>query len=292
MTAVAPPDIVTAAVDAGEDKARVPGWQLALRGFLAVYLLGAATLLAVVVTEATGVEILGAVLFPLGLTLVVLLGWELVTGAYGLVPLAAMEGRIRVRDCLRVFAWMILGHAVGGVAAAWMLTSVLTGMGTDPDATGVQSMVELTVEKTTAYAEAGAATGLGWVILSAVLCNWLVALGVVMSFASSSTTGKILAIWLPILTFFALGYEHAVVNHFTIPAGMMLGADVTIADWLLWNQIPVHIGNFLGGFVLTGLGLYFAQRRRLTRRDEDDADDAAEAGHAGRTADAAAPAGG
>ena len=55
MTAVAPPDIVTAAVEGGEAKADAPGWQLALRGFLAVYLLGAATLLAVVATEATGV---------------------------------------------------------------------------------------------------------------------------------------------------------------------------------------------------------------------------------------------
>ncbi|MCT1435398.1 formate/nitrite transporter family protein [Dietzia maris] len=265
MTAVAPPDIVTAAVEGGEAKADAPGWQLALRGFLAVYLLGAATVLAVVATEATGVAILGAVLFPLGLTMVVLLGWELVTGAYGLVPLAAMEGRIRVRDCLRIFGWMILGHTVGGLAAAWMLTSVLTGMGTEPDATGAQGLVDLAVEKTVAYKEAGVVTGLGWVTLSAVLCNWLVALGVIMSFSSTSTSGKILAIWLPILTFFALGYEHAVVNHFTIPAGMMLGADVSIADWLLWNQIPVHVGNFIGGITLAGLGLYFAQRTRVDR---------------------------
>ena len=268
MTAAAPPDIVTASVAAGEQKARQPGWQLALRGFLAVYLLGAATTLAVTVTAATGVEILGAILFPLGLTLVVLLGWELVTGAYGLVPLAAMEGRVRVRDCLRVFGWMILGHTVGGLAAAWMITSVLTGMGTEPDATGAQALAELAVEKTLAYKDAGVVTGLGWVTLSAVLCNWLVVLGVVVSYSSSSTAGKILAIWLPILTFFALGYEHAVVNHFTIPAGMMLGADVSIADWLLWNQIPVHIGNFIGGFALTGLGLYFAQRTRVGRPDD------------------------
>lgn len=265
MTAVAPPDIVTAAVEGGEAKTDAPGWQLALRGFLAVYLLGAATLLAVVATEATGVAILGAVLFPLGLTMVVLLGWELVTGAYGLVPLAVMEGRLRVRDCLRIFGWMILGHTVGGLAAAWMLTAVLTGMGTEPDATGAQGLVDLAVEKTITYKEAGLVTGLGWVTLSAVLCNWLVALGVIMSFSSSSTSGKILAIWLPILTFFALGYEHAVVNHFTIPAGMMLGADVSIADWLLWNQIPVHIGNFIGGMTLAGLGLYFAQRTRVDR---------------------------
>ena len=265
MTAVAPSDIVSASVEAGEQKAHVPGWQLALRGFLAVYLLGAATTLAVMVTDATGVEIVGAVLFPIGLTLVVLLGWELVTGAYGLVPLAALEKRVRVRDCLRVFGWMILGHTIGGLAAAWMITSVLTGMGTEPDATGAQALADLAVEKTIAYKEAGLVTGLGWVTLSAVLCNWLVALGVIMSFSSSSTSGKILAIWLPILTFFALGYEHAVVNHFTIPAGMMLGADVSVADWLLWNQIPVHIGNFIGGFTLAGLGLYFAPRTRVPR---------------------------
>ena len=46
---------------------------------------------------------------------------------------------------------------------------------------------------------------------------------------------------------------------------MMLGADVSVADWLLWNQIPVHIGNFIGGFTLAGLGLYFAQRTRVHR---------------------------
>ncbi|RKE58574.1 formate/nitrite transporter [Dietzia kunjamensis] len=83
--------------------------------------------------------------------------------------------------------------------------------------------------------------------------------------AKADAPGWILAIWLPILTFFALGYEHAVVNHFTIPAGMMLGADVSIADWLLWNQIPVHVGNFIGGITLAGLGLYFAQRTRVDR---------------------------
>ncbi len=267
MNAVAPPDIVTAIVEAGEQKARVPGWQLALRAFLAVYLLGAATTLAVVVTDATSVAILGAVLFPIGLTLVVLLGWELVTGAYGLVPRAALEHRVRVRDCVRVFSWMILGHTIGGLAAAWMITSVLTGLGTEPDATGAQALADLAVEKTVAYREAGLVTGLGWVTLSAVLCNWLVVLGVVMAFSSTSTAGKILAIWLPVLTFFALGYEHAVVNHFTIPAGMMLGADVTVTDWLLWNQIPVHVGNFIGGSTLTGLGVYFAQRDRVGRPD-------------------------
>jgi formate transporter len=37
---------------------------------------------------------------------------------------------------------------------------------------------------------------------------------------------------------------------------MMLGAKVSVADWWLWNQIPVTLGNLVGGFVFTGLALY------------------------------------
>jgi formate transporter len=68
--------------------------------------------------------------------------------------------------------------------------------------------------------------------------------------------GKIAATWLPIFTFFALGFEHAVVNMFIIPTGMLLGAKVSVYQWWVWNQIPVTLGNLVGGFVFTGLALY------------------------------------
>ena len=73
---------------------------------------------------------------------------------------------------------------------------------------------------------------------------------------TTSTLGKIVTAWMPIFIFFAQGFEHAVVNMFVIPTGMMLGAKVTFADWWLWNQIPVTLGNLIGGFVFTGLALY------------------------------------
>ncbi|HLR60321.1 MAG TPA: formate/nitrite transporter family protein, partial [Pseudogracilibacillus sp.] len=52
-------------------------------------------------------------------------------------------------------------------------------------------------------------------------------------------------------------FEHAVVNMFVIPAGILLGADITFSDWWLWNQIPVTIGNFVSGFFFTGVLLYY-----------------------------------
>jgi len=55
------------------------------------------------------------------------------------------------------------------------------------------------------------------------------------------------------------------VNMFAIPAGMLLGARVSMADWWLWNQIPVTIGNMIAGVVLTGFALYVTHRKRAPR---------------------------
>src|SRR3989441_12991403 len=67
--------------------------------------------------------------------------------------------------------------------------------------------------------------------------------------------------WLPILTFFAQGFEHSVVNMFVIPAGMLLGARVSLGDWWMWNQIPVTLGNIAGGMLFTGLALHLTHAK-------------------------------
>ncbi|MEB0141309.1 formate/nitrite transporter family protein, partial [Undibacterium sp. CCC2.1] len=92
--------------------------------------------------------------------------------------------------------------------------------------------------------------------------NWMVAIGTIMFYTSKSTAGKILAMWLPVTIFFSLGLEHAIVNMFVIPAGMMLGAPISIGQWLLWNQIPVLVGNLLGAILFTTLPVYFSHRTR------------------------------
>ena len=77
-----------------------------------------------------------------------------------------------------------------------------------------------------------------------------------MALASRSTLGKIAAMWLPIMTFFALGFEHSVVNMFVIPSGMILGAPISLSQFLLWNLLPVTIGNIIAGAFFTGAALY------------------------------------
>ncbi len=38
---------------------------------------------------------------------------------------------------------------------------------------------------------------------------------------------------------------------------IILGADITVAQWLFWNQLPVTLG-IVGGALLTGLLLHYA----------------------------------
>jgi len=259
MDYVKPADVVTAMVESGCNKLKLPPRDLLIRGALSGAILGVATSLAINASLSTGQSLVGAIIFPVGLVMIVLLGLELVTGSFALVPLACFAGRASPGQVLGNWGWVFLGNLLGSIAYGALLAGVLTNMGTT-EATGVAARIVAVAEaKTVGYAAIGAA-GLGTAFVKAVLCNWLVCLGVVLAMTTNSTVGKIAAAWLPIFVFFAQGFEHAVVNMFVIPTGMMLGAKVSVADWWLWNQIPVTLGNVVGGFVFTGLALYLTYR--------------------------------
>jgi formate/nitrite transporter len=255
MDYVKPADVVSAMIAAGKNKAALAPRDLLIRGILAGMLLGAATSLAFGATLTTGQPIVGAIIFPVGFVMIVLLGLELVTGSFAVVPLAKFEGSASSGTVFANWTWVFIGNLIGSVLYGALFAIALTNMGTVAPAGVAASVVKIAEAKTVAYEAIGVA---GWVtaFVKAMLCNWLVCLGVVMAMTSGSTVGKITAAWLPIVTFFAQGYEHSVVNMFVIPTGMMLGAKVTVSQWWLWNQIPVTLGNLAGGLLFTGFALY------------------------------------
>ncbi|MDO5493844.1 MAG: formate/nitrite transporter family protein [Nesterenkonia sp.] len=262
MSYVSPPDVVEAVLDAGDSKSRMGAGQLMLRAGVAVFLLGAATMLATTVTVETGYGFVGALVFPLGLTIVLLLGMELVTGAFALIPPAILDGRTTTGLMLRNFGWALVGHVIGGLLAGVLAAAVISRLWSDESTAVARELIDTAVGQTLDYQELGVVGGPALALLSGILCNFLVALGVVLAQTSSSTGGKILAIWPPIVAFYAMELEHSVVNLFVLPTSMMLGAPIGVGDWWLWNQIPVLIGNLIGGALLVGLPLYWAHRRK------------------------------
>jgi len=243
------------AVQLAMRKSDLPVRDMLIRGILAGAFLGYATSLVFIVLSQGLPPIVGAILFPVGFVMLVLLGLELVTGNFALLPAGVMAGTVRVTKLLRSWSWVCLGNLIGSVLYAALFYLVITNWRTGNGGAVADLLKQAAQKKTLAYAALGY-SGWGTALVKAVLCNWMVTIGAVLALASKSTVGKIAAMWLPIMTFFALGFEHSVVNMFLIPSGMMLGASISVGQALFWNLLPVTLGNLFAGTFLTGMALY------------------------------------
>jgi formate/nitrite transporter len=252
-------------VEAGASKARLGPLDLLVRSALSGGLLGIATSLALGAALQTGQILVGALIFPVGFVMIVLLGLELVTGSFALLPMALFARRTSPGVMITNWSWVFLGNLIGSVAYAALFVIAVTNAGQIDPAGVAERVRQLAEVKTIGYAHFGAA-GMATVFVKAILCNWMVCFGVVMAMASTSTIGRIAGAWMPILIFFAQGFEHSVVNMFIIPAGMMMGAKVSFTDWWVWNQIPVTLGNLVGGALFTAGALFLTYGRVATKR--------------------------
>jgi formate transporter len=256
-----PTEVAAAMVASGRYKLTLEPRDLLIRGVLSGAILGVATSLALTGAVSTGQPLVGALIFPVGLVMIVLLGLELITGSFALLPLPWLDREASGASVLANWGWVFVANLIGSVIYGALLAIALTDMGAIEPSGVALRIVQVAEAKTTGYAAFGVA-GMVTVLVKAILCNWMVCLAVVLAMSTTSTIGKIATAWMPVFVFFAQGFEHSVVNMFVIPTGMMLGAKVTVADWWLWNQIPVTLGNLVGGFTFTGLAIYMTYKPR------------------------------
>lgn len=259
MSYVKPIEVLETMVINGANKANATPLQMLIRGGLGGAILACATTLAFTATAQTGLGLVGALVFPVGFVIIVLLGLELVTGNFALIPLSVLEKKTTSAAMLRNWFYVIIGHLLGCAVYALLYWVSITSIGSNTEHPMIANIISISEAKTLSYKALGM-EGLVLVFVKAILCNWMVTLGVVMGLTSKSTIGKITAMWLPILIFFAQGFEHAVVNMFVIPMGMMFGDNVSMGDWWIWNQIPVLAGNLIGGVLFTALFLYLSHK--------------------------------
>ena len=266
MDYVNPVELVQEALRVAKKKAALSTCDLLLRGFLAGAFLAYATSLVMIVLSQGLPPIVGALLFPAGFVMLVLLGLELATGNFALLPAALAAGEVSLGKLLRNWGWVYLGNVLGSVFYAALFYLAVTNCGASAGGPLGDLLKQTAQRKTLAYMALG---GSGWTtaLVKGILCNWMVTIGAVLAMVSRSTVGKVVAMWLPIMTFFAHGYEHSIVNMFVIPAGMLFGAPVSVRQWWLWNQIPVTLGNIVSGALLTGLALYVTFRVKQTPSD-------------------------
>jgi formate/nitrite transporter len=254
---VRPPQLLRTIVETGASKGDLPASKILVRGMFGGAFLAYGTAMAFFGIAQGLPPIVADALFPLGFICINLLQVDLATGYFALVPVAYMDGRITFGKMCRCIAWVYVANLIGSLIVAGLLWAALTTIGNAPDATGISKvLVKIGLLKTVHYEQFGMA-GAFTAFVKGILCNWFVTLGVVLPYTTRSVIGKAIATFVPIYMFFGMGWEHLVVNMFLIPSAMLYGAHITASDWWIGNELPVTIGNFVGGFLFTGAAIAF-----------------------------------
>src|SRR5919197_362770 len=151
MDYVKPADVVTSMVETGRRKLALAPHDLLIRGALSGAILGVATSLAVTGAVSTGQPLVGAIIFPVGLVMIVLLGLELITGSFALLPLPWLDGSASGASVLSNWGWVFVANLIGSVVYGALLAIALTNMGAI-EPTGVAArIVQIAEAKTPGY---------------------------------------------------------------------------------------------------------------------------------------------
>jgi formate transporter len=265
--ALMPPQVAKKASDVGLGKAQMSGLRVFVLAVLAGAFIGLGAMFATTAVAGASdtlpfgvARILAGLVFCLGLILVVVAGAELFTGN-NLISIAWAERKVSTGRMLRNWAIVYVGNLLGALATVLL---VFAG-GQYEFGDGAVGSSAL------AIAETKSSLGFGQAVALGIMCNALVCLAIWLTYSARSVTDKILAIIFPITAFVAAGFEHSVANMFFLPMGVLIreqgsdeffaasGAvpadysDVSWANAIVDNLLPVTIGNVIGGSVMVGL---------------------------------------
>ena len=267
MSYLLPSEFVAKMVDAGESKVFMSTRDTLIRAYMAGAILALAAVFAVTINVQTGQPLVGAILFPVGFCMLYLLGFDLLTGVFVLAPLALIDKRpgVTLGGVLKNWGLVFTGNFAGAFTVAFLMAIIFTfGFSTEPNAVG-KAIGVIGENRTLGYAKYGMA-GMLTLFIRGMLCNWMVSTGVVGAMISTTVSGKVIAMWMPIMVFFYMTFEHSVVNMFLFPSGLLLGGNFSIMDYLIWNEIPTVLGNLAGGLAFTGLTLYATHVKTAPKR--------------------------
>ena len=221
-------------------------------------------------------KLMGGLAFSLGLILVVVGGAELFTGN-NLITMAWAGRKVSFAKMMQNWLVVYLGNMLGAFSIVILI--LLSGHPMMGDGLVGSKILEI--------AQSKCQLGFTQAVVLGILCNILVCLAIWLCYSARSTQGKILAIIFPITAFVAAGFEHSVANMYFIPAGLLLKAtagqefwgliqsgpgmfpDLNWTRFIIYNLLPVSIGNIIGGAGFVGLAYWFIYLRKNSPKNQN-----------------------
>ena len=212
-----------------------------------------------------------AVVFPVGLMMVILLGAELFTGDCLMIMATASEKHSPMQ-LVKTLAIDFAGNFAGAVLTA----AAVAASGQFDYSAGLLGAYTIKV------ALGKATISFSRAIVSGVLCNILVCIAVLMALCAKDIAGKLMAVFFTIMLFVVAGFEHCVANMYYLSAGIIAAVNpdyveaamaeygytaqqISALNWqsfLMGNLLPVTIGNIIGGMLFVALPLLYLHREQ------------------------------
>ncbi len=180
-------------------------------------------------------------LFPVGLIMVSITGADLFTSNCAAFTYPLLQRKIKTKLFFKYLLLAYIFNFLGTQIIAFFLSYKVGLLNNEPWLTYLHHYSEVKVNQ-----------DFFKVLIKGIGANWLVCLGMFMGYAAKDISGKCIGIWIPVMLFVALGYEHSIANMFFIPAAIYSGANITWCSFIFQNLIPATIGNIIGGGVLVG----------------------------------------
>lgn len=273
---LAPHQILASNMNLSKGKTLTPLYKMILLGIFAGMFIACGASASSVAMHAipnVGVaRLVAGVVFPVGLMMIVFVGGELFTGDC-LMIMGCLHQKYSVWAMIRVLVIVFIANFVGSALFA-ALVNATTQFNYSSDLMGAFT-IKVAMSKLS--------LSFGSAFISGILCNFFVCLAVLMASASKDISGKVWAIFFPIMAFVVSGYEHCVANMYYIPAGIFAASNeayaaaaqeaygysaaqlemLTWSNMLVGNLLPVTLGNIVGGMLFVGLPLYLLHSAKI-----------------------------
>lgn len=244
-----PKEVADATIKIAEGKTKLNFIQTFLLAIFAGVFIGFGSHGYLTVTQTLGnidiglSKLIGASVFPVGLMLVLMAGAELFTGN-NLMTIALIDKKISFKALSKNWIIVYIGNFLGSILLAYAIYKA--GLYKSENIKNLAISVGKSKVSLSFY-EA---------LIRGILCNMIVVLSIWFATAAKDITGKIFAIWFPIMLFVLSGFEHSVANMFFLPIAKFSGLNISWLDIWVKNLIPVTIGNIIGGGIIIS-GVYY-----------------------------------
>ncbi len=222
---------------------------IAFGGLLTVVVAGGMP--EVMTTNPGLVKLVAGMLFPVGLIMVSVAGADLFTSDCAGMVFPWFQKQISMATLLKIWLLSYLCNFIGAQLVAYFLTYKVGLVAAAPWKDYLHHLAEMKTH-----------CSFGTVFLKGIGANWLVCLGTWMGFSGKDVIGKAVGIWIPVMIFVTLGYEHSIANMFFIPAAIYSGADITWGSFILDNLLPATLGNIVGGAGFVGCLYWYVYLRK------------------------------